>query len=76
VLFATRKPIAVPDPGGQAELVALSRGDLSPLPDAPTGPMVALPALSAGEVLFGSLVFDPNRAAAEARRRGAWAIPV
>jgi SAM-dependent methyltransferase len=75
VLFAARKPTAVPDPTAQAELAALGRGDLPPLPHAPAGPTAAVPALPVGEVLFASLAFDPEGAAAEARRRGAWVDP-
>ncbi|MFN8632928.1 MAG: DUF6094 domain-containing protein [Chloroflexota bacterium] len=75
VLFATRKPTAVPDPGVQAELAALGIGELPPLPHPPAGPMVAVPALPVGGVLFAPLAFDPERAAAEARRRGAWIDP-
>ena len=75
VLFATRKPIAVPDPSVLAELVAFSHSDLPPLPCVPAGPMVGVPALPLGEVLFASLAFDPERAAAEGRRRGAWVDP-
>ena len=75
VLLATCKPTAAPDPSAQAELSASSRGELPPLPHAPAGPTVAVPALPVGEVLFASLAFDPERAAAEARRRGAWVDP-
>ena len=72
VLFAARKPKAAPSPAAQAELEAWSRSDLQPLPDAPSQPTAVVPSLSGGDVLFASLTFDPERAAAEARRRGAW----
>ena len=52
-----------------------SRGDLEPLPDDPVGPAMVVPSLPVGDVLFASLTFDPQQAAAEARRRGAWVQP-
>jgi len=75
VLFAIRKPKAAPDPTAQADLEGWSHGELAPLPDAPAGPMLVVPSLSIGDVLFASLFFDPQQAAAEAQRRGAWVQP-
>ena len=75
VLFAARKPKAAPAPATQDELVAWSTGDLASLPDGPAGPAVIVPSLPVGDVLFASLTFDPEQAAAEARRRGAWTQP-
>lgn len=72
VLFATRKPKAAPSPKIQADLEASSRGTLQPLPDEPSHPIDVVPSLPGGDILFASLTFDPERAAAEARRRGAW----
>jgi len=48
-----------------------------PLPELPSAdearPRYELPTLPAGDVLFTSLFFDPEEAAAEARRSGLWA---
>lgn len=75
VLFAIRKPKAVPDPACRANLEAWSSGDLPPLPDATPEPIVAVPPLPACDVLFASLTFDPRQAAREAQRRGVWVQP-
>ncbi len=75
VLFGVRKPQPTLDPQSQSWLEAWSEGDLPPLQDAPTEPMLAVPALPGGDVLFASLFFDPVQAAAEAGRRGVWIPP-
>src|SRR4051812_12754577 len=75
VLFGTRKSKATPDPSVQSHLEAWSRADLEPLSDDSVGPAVTVPSLPAGDVLFASLAFDPQQAAAEAGRRGAWVQP-
>jgi SAM-dependent methyltransferase len=75
VLFGIRKPKATPDPCVQSSLEAWSRADLEPLPDAPAGPPIVVPSLPVGDILFASLIFDPDQAATEARRRGAWVQP-
>jgi hypothetical protein len=75
VLFASRKPKGVNDALARAQLEAWSRGDLAPLSDAPLGPTMVVPSLLVGAVLFASLTFDPQQAAEEAQRRGAWAQP-
>jgi predicted RNA methylase len=75
VLFAVRKVQAAHDVEAQAQLEGWSDGELPPLPDAPSvGPM-AVPSLPAGEIVFGSLFFDPSQAVAEAQRRGVWTHP-
>lgn len=75
VLFASRKSKGGNDTLARAQLEEWSCGDLMPLPDAPAAPTVIVPSLPAGDVLFASLTFDPEQAAAEARRRGAWIQP-
>ena len=75
VLFGVRKPQPTLDPHIQSRLEAWSEGDLPPLQDAPAQPMLSLPALPGGDILFASLFFDPVQAAAEARRRGVWTQP-
>jgi len=75
VLFAFRKPHAALDVAAQARLETWSEGDLAPLPDEPSGPLLDVPSLPAGEILFASLFFDPVQAAAEAQRRGVWTQP-
>jgi len=75
VLFATRKRLPMLDQEAQRILEAWSSGDLSPLPDVPDGAPYRVPALPAGDILFASLFFDPEQAAEEARRRGAWTQP-
>jgi SAM-dependent methyltransferase len=72
VLFGARKRQATPSPTVQADLEAWSRGNLQPLPDEPSRPIAVVPSLPGGDVLFTSLTVDPEGAAAEARRRGAW----
>jgi len=75
-LFASRKAQPLADAAAQARLEAWSRSALPPLPDNPAGtPPYRAPSLPAGEILFGSLFFDPQQAAAEAWRRGVWAQP-
>jgi hypothetical protein len=74
-LLATKKAQAAADATAQARLEAWSAAGLSPLPDEPDGPPVAVPALARGEILFAPLAFDPHLAAQEARRRGVWAQP-
>jgi uncharacterized protein YoaH (UPF0181 family) len=75
VLFASRKPNGANDACARAQLEAWSCVDLAPLPDAPAGPTIVVPSLSVGDVLFASLTFNPQQAAVEARRRGAWVQP-
>lgn len=76
VLFARRKAQPLADAAAQARLEAWSRSALPPLPDLPAGtPSYRAPSLPAGDILFGSLFFDPQQAAAEAWRRGVWAQP-
>lgn len=76
VLFASRKTQPLADAAAQARLEAWSRGALPPLPDLPAGaPPFRAPTLPAGDILFGSLFFDPEQAAAEAWRRGVWTQP-
>jgi hypothetical protein len=75
VLFAQRKAKATPDPSGQSRLEEWSRTDLEPLADDPAEPTVNVPSLPDGDVLFASLAFDPQQAAAEACRRGTWVQP-
>jgi SAM-dependent methyltransferase len=82
VLFAVKKGQASADPAAQA---ALERWSTEPLPALPLDPsevpdgaplgVLRVPALPSGDVLFSSLFFDAEQAAAEARRRGAWAQP-
>lgn len=74
-LLATKRARAIPDPAAQARLEDWATADLPPLPDAPDGPPLLVPALSRGEILFAPLAFDPALAAGEARRRGVWAQP-
>lgn len=76
VLFASRKAQPLADAATQARLEAWSRSALPPLPDSPAGtPSYRAPSLPAGDILFGSLFFDPQQAAAEAWRRGVWTQP-
>ncbi|MCC6173834.1 MAG: class I SAM-dependent methyltransferase [Chloroflexi bacterium] len=75
VLFGLRKGKAVPDPASQATVEAWSHGELEPLPNAVPAPIIAIPRLPAGDVLFASLTFDPRQAAREAQRHGVWAQP-
>jgi hypothetical protein len=75
VLLASRKAQAVADPAAQAELEAWAGAPLPVLPDHPERPLLTVPALPSGEVLFAPLGFEPRLAAAEARRRGVWAQP-
>ncbi len=75
VLFGIRKSKATPDPSVQSRLEEWSRVDLEPLSDDSVGPAITVPSLPAGDVLFASLAFDPQQAAGEARRRGAWVQP-
>jgi hypothetical protein len=84
VLFAVRKAQGALDPAAQAQLEEACAGELPPLPDAVRAqdsaadavalndPIAHVPAMRAGDVLFASLFFDPQQAAAEARRRGVW----
>jgi predicted RNA methylase len=75
-LFATRKAQPLADATAQARLEVWSRGELLALPDVPDGaPLFPAPTLPAGDILFGSLFFDPQQAAAEAWRRGVWTQP-
>ncbi|MCC6175647.1 MAG: class I SAM-dependent methyltransferase [Chloroflexi bacterium] len=75
VLFASRKPKGINDAFARAQLDEWSRGDLAPLPEAPAAPTVVVPSLPVDDVLFASLTVDPEQAASEARRRGAWIQP-
>ncbi len=75
VLFAVRKTHAAHDAGAQAQLEGWSAGELLPLPEAPSNAPIAVPSLPTGDILFGSLFFDPRQALAEAQRRGVWAQP-
>lgn len=74
-LLATKKPQAIADGAAQSRLEAWSTTDLPPLPDAPEGLPVVVPAVPRGEVLFAPVAFDPRLAALEARWRGVWAQP-
>lgn len=75
VLFGVRKPQPTLDAVVQSRLEAWSEADLPPLQDAPAQPVLNVPALAGGDILFASLFFDPVQASAEARRRGVWAQP-
>ncbi|MGD9892994.1 MAG: DUF6094 domain-containing protein [Dehalococcoidia bacterium] len=72
-LLATMKPQPTSDPQAQARLEAWSDANLPPLPDAPDGPRVVVPALLRTDILFAPLAFDPHLAVRKARRRGVWA---
>ena len=74
VLLATRRHAATADPSAQAQLEAWSTVTLPPLPDVADEPLV-VPAVSAGEILFAPLAFEPRLAAVEARRCGVWVQP-
>ena len=74
VLLATRRHAATADPSAQAQLGAWSTLTLPPLPDVADEPLV-VPAVSAGEILFAPLAFEPRLAAVEARRCGVWVQP-
>jgi hypothetical protein len=76
VLFATLKPRSVLDPSAQARLELSAGVELPTLPDQPTdSTLLSPPTVSRGDILFASLFFDPEQAAAEARRRGVWTNP-
>jgi predicted RNA methylase len=76
VLLAALKPRPFPEPTAQARLEAWASSNLPPLSaDHPDVSPLTVPALPTGDVLFASLYFDPEQAAAEARRRGAWVQP-
>ncbi len=75
VLFGVRKPQPTLDAQSQNRLEAWSAGDLPTLQDAPAQPVLSVPALAGGDILFASLFFDPVQAAAEAKRRGVWTQP-
>lgn len=72
VLLGVKRSRAAPDGTTQARLESWSETDLTPLPDVPEGTPIVVPALSASDILFAPLSFDPRLAAEEARRRGVW----
>ena len=77
VLVGAKKPWAAPDAAAEWLVRAWSSEELPVLPDGP-GDGAALPpvpTVPAGEVLFASAIPDPQEAAAECRRAGAWALP-
>ena len=74
VLFGVKRdePVAAGD--HRAAVEAWASGPLPELPRAGEArPRYELPSLTAGDVLFTSLFYDPEEAAAEARRSGLWA---
>lgn len=75
VLFAVRKTQAAHNATAQAQIEDWTAGELPPLPDIPTSPLLQVPSLPAAEILFGSLFFEASQAAAEAQRRGVWVQP-
>ena len=76
VLFACRKHLPGYDAQTHAQVEAWSAADLPPLPDDPTdGPCYPPPLQPAGNILFASLFFDADQAAAEAQQRGVWSQP-
>jgi len=76
VLFANKKPRPILDQTVERQLEGWSATELTPLAETPgeTG-QVVVPTLPTGEVLFATLFFDPQQAAAEAQRRGVWVQP-
>lgn len=77
VLAGAKKPWATPDPATERLVRAWSEEELPVLPDGPGDGATLPPVLTvpAGEVLFASAIPDPQVAAAECRRAGAWALP-
>lgn len=76
VLFANKKHRPILDHTVERELESWSIADLSALPE--TGGergRIVVPTLPVGEVLFATLFFEPEQAAAEAQRRGVWVQP-
>ena len=77
VLVGAKKPWAAPDAAVERQVRAWSGEDLPVLPDSPPvgTSLPPVPTAPAGDVLFASAIPDPQAAAAECRRAGAWALP-
>jgi ubiquinone/menaquinone biosynthesis C-methylase UbiE len=77
VLLAVKRDTPINDAGAREQLASWSlRDELPVLPVAGTGQAIhGLPSLAPGPVLFSSLFFDPQAAAAEARQYGLWHSP-
>lgn len=73
VVLGTRHEQPVSDAAGRETVEAWASAALPELPAAgDAASRRALPVLPAGDVLFTSFTFDPDEAAAEARRSGVW----
>lgn len=73
VVLGTRREQPASDATARAEVEAWALDPLPSLPDRGDAKRQrALPVLPAGDVLFTSFSFDPEEAAAEARRAGVW----
>ncbi len=74
VLFGVKREEPVAAAGLRTAIEAWASEPLPELPSADEARLrYELPTLPAGDVLFTSLFFDPEEAAAEARRSGLWA---
>lgn len=74
VVLGTKREEAVSDTETRARIESWASGTLPELPQAGAGrPQRSLPVLPPGGVLFTAFAFDPEEAAAEARRSGVWA---
>lgn len=77
VLVGAKRPWAAPDAAAERLVREWGIGELPILPDGPTegATFPPVPTVPAGDVLFASAIPDPQAAAAECRRAGAWALP-